>query len=47
MTVIIVAIIVGLFAGAAGSVLGPVATRLLGRRKRKEGRERGSTGSFA
>ena len=46
MTVIIVAIIVGLFAGAAGSVLGPVVTRLLGRRKRKEGRERGIHGEL-
>jgi len=36
MTVIIVAIIVGLLAGAVGSVLGPVVTHLLGRRRRKE-----------
>ena len=37
MTVIIVAIIVGLFAGAVGGVSGPAVTRLLSRRVRKAG----------
>ena len=46
MTVIIVSIIVGLCAGAVGSVLGPVVTRLLGRRERKEGPEKGVHGEL-
>jgi hypothetical protein len=46
MSVIIVSIIVGLFAGAVGSVLGPVVTHLLGRRGRKEERERGIHGEL-
>jgi hypothetical protein len=46
MSVIIVAIIVGLFSGAGGSVLGPVVTRLLSRRERKEARERGIHGEL-
>ena len=46
MTVIIVSIIVGLFAGAVGSVLGSAVTHLLGHRERKEERERGIHGEL-
>ena len=46
MTVIIVSIIVGLFAGAVGSVLGPAVTHLLGHRERKEERGKGIHGEL-
>ena len=46
MAVIVISIIVGLAAGAVGSVLGPVVTRLLGRGERKEGREQGIHGEL-